>query len=99
MSDYDNTDRTAYIVLGFLLGIAGGAVAGMLAAPRTGQESRSQIKRKALEATDKARQQIVTQKDAAVDKLSQALDKTSEVASKAERSTRRASTKIQETEV
>jgi gas vesicle protein len=40
--------------IGFLLGAIGGAVAGILLAPKSGKETRADIKDKAVEVNDKA---------------------------------------------
>ncbi|HSX32277.1 MAG TPA: YtxH domain-containing protein [Candidatus Saccharimonadales bacterium] len=68
--------------LAFLAGIGAGVLAALLFAPRTGQETRSQLKEAAMNARRKAQQTMEDQKskvdvkvDAAKDKLDDTLQK------------------------
>lgn len=88
MSTYDNTDRTAYITLGVIFGSAIGVVAGMLMAPRSGNDTREQIRQRALEAKSRAQEQVHTTRDTAVEKLSKTLDKSHQVVDKAAQKTK-----------
>lgn len=62
MSDYDWDDDEAYVVIeqkpagigSFLLGLAVGAGVALLFAPRTGEETRRQLQRRAREVGDQA---------------------------------------------
>jgi len=60
------------VALGVIIGAAAGVVAGFLTAPKSGKETRADIKRKAHEL-----------KDDAADKIDQAKDKAGELAEKA----------------
>lgn len=82
MPTYDNTDRGAYVALGAIFGIAAGIGAGMLLAPRSGEETRRQFKDRADEARSRAHKQFATTRSAATEKLSQALDKSKDAVDK-----------------
>lgn len=83
MSTYDNTDRTAYIALGMIFGAAAGIGAGMLMAPRSGQETRNQLRSRTQVAKDKARTAMHETRDSAMDSLNKALDKSKDLTDKA----------------
>src|SRR2546426_133043 len=53
---------------GALLGLTVGAIAGILLAPKSGKELRQDIKNKAWEARDKAKQKVDRTKQAITDK-------------------------------
>lgn len=75
MSHNDSTDRTAYIALGMIFGAALGVAAGVLTAPRSGMETRTQLKGRAMDAKSKAQGQLMTGRDKAAEKLSKTLEK------------------------
>jgi gas vesicle protein len=75
MSDINGTDKTAYITLGMMLGAAVGVVAGMMTAPKSGEEMRASVKSRALRAKDKAQDQLSSGRDKMTEKLSQTLEK------------------------
>ena len=83
MSSYDNTDRNAYVALGMIFGVAAGIGAGMLLAPRSGQETRDKLRERALTAKDKAAHQLHQKRDMAMDKLHTTLDKSKDLVDKA----------------
>jgi gas vesicle protein len=73
-------NKTAYITLGVMLGAAAGVMAGMLAAPRSGADTRSRIRTKAMDA-----------KNVAAEKMSKSLERTKHAAgSVADRASSRA---------
>jgi len=62
--------------MGFMIGAAVGAVAGMLFAPKSGEELRGQIKEKASTIKDKATQTAQDKAGVAKDKVGRLADKT-----------------------
>jgi gas vesicle protein len=56
MSTYEKADRAAYLGLGMMFGAAVGVLAGMLTAPKSGQETRDDIRLRAMEARERAMQ-------------------------------------------
>jgi gas vesicle protein len=64
-------DKNQKVVLGFILGIAAGALAGILMAPDSGDETRRKITDKAKGVKDDLSDQITT----AINKLSAYVDK------------------------
>ncbi len=63
--------------IGALIGMAAGAIAGILAAPKSGKETRADISRKAGELKDTASDKLADAKDFASDKLDDAKEFTS----------------------
>lgn len=59
----------------FLIGIGAGAAAGLLLAPRSGQETRTKLKEKAAETRTKMEQQAAQRKEAVTDAARQAVTK------------------------
>ena len=57
------TNKAPTMGMGFLLGIGIGAAAGILLAPRRGEETRRQIQQKAVQARDKVKGHWSKQKD------------------------------------
>jgi gas vesicle protein len=84
----DTTDRTAYVALGMIFGVAAGVGAGMLLAPRSGQETRGKIRERALSAKEKANQQLGEKREMAMDKLNKTLDKSKTLVDKASEKTK-----------
>lgn len=78
MTHNDSVDKGAYITMGLMLGAAAGLVAGILTAPRSGEETRAQMRTKAMRARERARREMATRSSQMSDKLSQGLDKTSD---------------------
>jgi gas vesicle protein len=70
----DNADRTAYVTLGVLFGMAAGIGAGMLMAPRSGEETRRQIRDRARDAKQRSQAQLIAKRDATTHKLASTLD-------------------------
>jgi gas vesicle protein len=79
----DSTDRTAYVALGMIFGVAAGIGAGMLMAPRSGQETRNKMRDQALAAKEKASQQLEEKRLMAMDKVNKTLEKSKDLADKA----------------
>jgi gas vesicle protein len=65
-------------VLAFAVGIGAGALAGMLLAPRSGMETRRQMKEKMHDARSKAMEKMQQKKDMVMDKAETAKDKARE---------------------
>ena len=93
MSTYDSTDRGAYVALGAIFGIAAGIGAGMLMAPRSGEETRRHLRAKAADAKSRAQSQLNTRRDQAVQKLSTTLDKSKDMVNQAADKTKEAADK------
>ncbi len=75
MSQYDRTDRSAYLALGMVLGAAVGVVAGMLSAPKSGEELREELFSRAERAKRKTKDQLTTQQRRLATKVDEAADK------------------------
>ena len=88
MSQFDKTDRSAYITLGILFGAAAGVIAGVLTAPRSGSETREQLRAKAQETKGRAKDQLATQKKIATEKIDHTIEKSKQVVGRAADSTR-----------
>ncbi len=73
MTQTSNTG-SATAALTFLAGIGAGVAAGLLLAPRNGEETRQQIRNKLAEARDKARQKMEEKKDIVKSKLDDVKD-------------------------
>lgn len=80
MGQVDRTDRSAYITMGILFGAAAGMIAGMLSAPKSGRETRAELKLKAMDAKDRTKSELNTQRDMVAEKLNKTLDKSKRVA-------------------
>jgi gas vesicle protein len=96
MSNYDNTDRTAYITLGILFGVGAGVATGMLLAPKSGQEARNQLRQKAYEARDRAQTQYEHHRAHAVNKVHQAMDHAADTTEHLAEKSREGATKIRQ---
>jgi gas vesicle protein len=96
MADFDKTDRGAYISLGLIYGALAGIGLGMLLAPKSGEETREHIRRRALEARDRAQSQLQTQRDIAREKLSNGLEKSKEITDKVSERAKDAADRAQE---
>jgi len=83
MPTYDRADRSAFVALGAIFGMAIGVGAGMLMAPRSGEETRRELRDRAMTARQKARTQLATTRDKAADKLSHTLDRSKDMIDKA----------------
>jgi gas vesicle protein len=66
-----NMPSTASTLMAFVVGIGAGAVAGMLLTPRSGQETRQQIKDKMRQARMQAQEKMREQKDMAKERMEQ----------------------------
>jgi gas vesicle protein len=83
MSDYDWDDDEPYIVIeqkqpgigSFLLGLAVGAGVALLFAPRSGEETRRELQRRAREVGDQAQDLVSELSESVGDTLQQAKDK------------------------
>lgn len=74
MSTIDNTDRNAYMALGTMFGIFFGISAGLLFAPKSGEEMRQNIRDQAADMKEKTRKRIETQEANIKEKLSDTAD-------------------------
>lgn len=72
------THKTPTMTMGFLLGLSVGAAAGMLLAPRKGEETRLQLQQKATQARDKIKHQLTRQRNKAKQRLDEVVDKAAE---------------------
>src|SRR6266496_639592 len=68
------SDRNGNTFLWFLAGLGGGAVVGVLYAPRSGDETREVIRSKAEEGQDKVRQQARRAREQAGDWIDRGRD-------------------------
>lgn len=83
MSDYDWDDDEPYVVIeqkqpgigSFLLGLAVGAGVALLFAPRTGEETRRDLQRRAREVGDQAQDLVSEITESVGNTISQARDK------------------------
>src|SRR6476620_11036775 len=71
---------TASTLFAFIAGISAGAVAGMLLTPRSGSETREQLKNKMREARTKAKDKVQERKDMMKDKMEDAKEKVKKTA-------------------
>jgi gas vesicle protein len=90
MATYEKADHGPYVALAMLFGIAAGIGAGMLLAPRSGEEMRRKLRDKAMSAKEQARNKMMARRnhmseavDTAIDKTSTAVDTAIEKADKA----------------
>lgn len=72
------------MAMGLLLGIGIGAAAGLLFAPRRGEETRAQIRQKAIKTGTMMRQQMAGHASKAKEVIDRTADKSKAVASRAE---------------
>jgi gas vesicle protein len=77
------TNKSPNMTMGFLVGLGIGATAGILLAPRKGEETRQQIQQKAVQARDKIKDQLHRQKDKTQEGLDNAADTSRKLASTA----------------
>lgn len=82
MASHDSTDKTVYLALGMVFGVAAGIGAGMLLAPRSGQETRNRLRQKAITAKEKTTDQLKEKREVARQGLNKTLDKTKEFVDK-----------------
>ena len=78
MSNQNNKSGAGKFALGALLGIAAGAIVGLLTAPKSGKETRADLANKANELKDAATQKATDVKQAAQD----GFDATADIATK-----------------
>jgi gas vesicle protein len=60
--------------MAFLAGIGAGAIAALLFAPRSGEQTRAEIKSKALETKQKLQDRMADKKEQIVDKIEEVTD-------------------------
>jgi gas vesicle protein len=78
MTHATNTSNPASSVLAFIAGVGLGTAAALLFAPRTGQDTRTQLKEKAKDAKQKMVEKLDDEKQMVADKVSDAADKATE---------------------
>ena len=78
MTHEESADKGAYMTLGIMLGAAAGLIAGVLTAPRSGEETRARLRAKSMETKERARREMASRSAQMSEKLSQGLDKTSD---------------------
>lgn len=71
-------DNEGKFFLGALIGAAAGAVAGILFAPRSGEETRKMIGDKAKDYTEKGKEALYKGKEIAKEKIHQTAEKIAE---------------------
>lgn len=74
-SHSSTSEKTATTLLGFILGAAAGVAAGMLLAPKSGEESRLQLKQKAQETRGKVQDRWAPHKEDLGSKIDDVSDK------------------------
>ncbi|HJQ08758.1 MAG TPA: YtxH domain-containing protein [Candidatus Saccharimonadales bacterium] len=83
------------ITLGFLAGIGAGAAAALLLAPRSGQETREQLKGRVQEARTKAQQKMHEQADRMKERLNKAADTAKDTIDQGQEAADKAADKVQ----
>ena len=83
MYTYDTVDRKTYMTLGVVLGALAGVGLGMLVAPRSGQETRAQMREKAMNAKQKAGEQFARKREKAMSAMGRSADRAKEVTDQA----------------
>jgi gas vesicle protein len=75
-----SNSNAAPAALAFLAGIGAGIAAGILFAPRSGEETRYRLKNKAEQARSKVEHKIAEEKHLASDKIKEVKDKAKHIA-------------------
>lgn len=83
VSQSDKTDRGIYITLGVLVGAVAGMAAGLLTAPKSGKETRDELRLRAKQSKEIAKQQLAAARDTTAEKLHKVLDKSKDAADSA----------------
>lgn len=83
-------------ILAFIIGSAAGIATGILMAPKSGKETREDIKRKAKENADTIKQKANQAKDTVSDKASDAVDTAKTVAHEGKRAAQEARDRVKE---
>lgn len=83
-------------ILAFIVGSLAGITTGILMAPKSGKETREDIKRKAKEGADTMKQKANQAKDTVNDKATEAVDTAKTVAQESKRAAREARDRVKE---
>lgn len=68
------------MLIGFLAGLSAGAILGILYAPKKGEETRRELREKAMSARDKMQSQMAKRKEMMQQTVGEAADKAQEKA-------------------
>ncbi len=78
----NNKDKSFNFAMGILAGVVGGIVAGVLLAPRSGEESRRELKKTIDDFRDKYSPEVIKAKEQALEVIKNSKDKIEETYNK-----------------
>lgn len=78
----ENNGSGASMALGMIFGAMAGVGAGILMAPRSGEDTRNQLRAQAMSKKEAARQKLMEKKDQTMDTVKETVDKSKDLIGK-----------------